>query len=162
MQGTPYSASVGPGNEVTPKDLKRELVAAGFQIYRSEASQLQLAVRVRDNLIMDSGVSVQFDRAQVLGDADTRFGVRCVFRSQQSDHAAETDEEGLARARALARQLEAAGYVECQTRVLPVENPSRPGHFLDTWREVVVEKSPLDWQALLAELAAVLHLTKIG
>src|SRR5690606_18069923 len=148
--------------ELTPKELKQELVAAGFQVYRSEPTQLQLAVRVRENLIMDSGVWVVFDPEQPLRSSETQFGVRCVFRSQQSDHVADGEEQAFARARDLARALEPTGYVERETRVVTVENPSLPGQVLDTWREVVVEKLALGWEELLAELEAALRTTKIA
>lgn len=148
--------------ELTPKELKQELVAAGFQVYRSEAKQLQLAVRVRDNLIMDSGVWVTFDPQQALGHSDTLFGVRCVFRSQQSDHAADGEDQAFRRARELAEALTPTGYVESERRVVQVENPSHPGQLLDTWREVVVEKGELGWEELLTELRAALQATKIA
>lgn len=147
---------------MTPKELKQELVAAGFQVYRSEAKQLQLAVRVRDNLIMDSGVWVTFDPEQVLGHSDTLFGVRCVFRSQQSDHAADGEDQAFRRASELAEALTPTGYVESERRVIQVENPSHPGQLLDTWREVVVEKGELGWNELLTELRAALQATKIA
>ena len=148
--------------ELTPRELKQELVAAGFQVYRSEPTQLQLAVRVRENLIMDSGVWVIFNPEQPLGRTDTQFGVRCVFRSQQSDHSADGDDEAFARARGLAQALEPTGYVERETRVVTVENPSLPGQVLDTWREVVVEKLALGWEELVAELEAALQATKVA
>jgi hypothetical protein len=147
---------------LTPRELKQELVAAGFQVYRSESTQLQLAVRVRENLIMDSGVWVIFNPEQPLGQSDTQFGVRCVFRSQQSDHSADGDDEAFARARELAQALEPTGYIERETRVVTVENPSSPGQVLDTWREVVVEKLALGWEELVAELKAALHMTKVA
>ncbi len=147
---------------MTPKELKQELVAAGFQVYRSEAGQVQLAIRVRDNLIMDSGVWVTFDPLQSFGQSETQFGVRCVFRSQLSDHTSDGDEEAFARARELAQVLEPTGYIERERRVIQVDNPSRPGQLLDTWREVVVEKGALGWDELLAELRAALQATKVA
>ncbi len=131
-------------------------------MYRSEPTQLQLAVRVRENLIMDSGVSVIFNPDQPLGQADTQFGVRCVFRSQQSDYSADGDDEAFARARGLAQALEPIGYIERETRVVTVENPSSPGQVLDTWREVVVEKLALGWEDLVAELKAALQTSKVA
>lgn len=149
-------------NELTPKELKQELVAAGFQVYRSEATQLQLALRVRENLIMDSGVWVTFDPLQCLGHEETQFGVRCVFRTQHSDHSADGEDEAYERARMLAAPLRPGGYVECERRVVQVENPSQPGQVLDTWWEVVVEKGALGWGQLLTELEAALVLPKVS
>jgi len=42
----------------TPAELKKALTAEGFEIYRTTGDRILLADRVRDNLIMDSGVSV--------------------------------------------------------------------------------------------------------
>lgn len=148
--------------ELTPKELKQELVAAGFQVFRSEPTQLQLALRVRENLIMDSGVWVTFNPEQLLGRSDTQFGVRCVFRSQQSDHTADGEDEAFARARELALALQPTGYIERETRVITVENPSLPGQILDTWREVVVEKVALGWEELVSELNAALQAPKVA
>ena len=43
----------------TPSDLKKTLVARGFEVYRTMGDHVILADRVRDNLIMDSGVAVR-------------------------------------------------------------------------------------------------------
>src|SRR5690606_21407517 len=45
------------GATLTPRDLKKTLSAQGFQIYRVFGSSVLLAERVRENLIMDSGVA---------------------------------------------------------------------------------------------------------
>jgi hypothetical protein len=42
----------------TPQTLKKTLVAEGFEVYRTSPSLIILADRVRDNLLMDSGVAV--------------------------------------------------------------------------------------------------------
>ena len=43
----------------TPADLKKTLVARGFEVYRTLGDQVVLADRVRENLIMDSGVAAR-------------------------------------------------------------------------------------------------------
>ena len=43
----------------TPAELKKTLVARGFEVYRTLGDQVVLADRVRDNLIMDSGVAAR-------------------------------------------------------------------------------------------------------
>ena len=43
----------------TPQQLKKALVDAGFIIFRTLADEVMLAERVRENLIMDSGVRLK-------------------------------------------------------------------------------------------------------
>ena len=42
----------------TPADIKRALQGAGFEIYRTQGDVVHVAERVRENLLMDSGVFV--------------------------------------------------------------------------------------------------------
>src|SRR5262249_41968999 len=42
---------------VTPSELKKQLIAAGLEIFRVQGNRVHLADRVRENLIMDGGVS---------------------------------------------------------------------------------------------------------
>jgi len=55
----------------TPSELKKLLLAEGFEVYRTLSDQIVLADRVRDNLIMDSGVA-----ARLGGEPGVRFVVR--------------------------------------------------------------------------------------
>ena len=43
----------------TPQQLKKALVSAGFQVFRTLGEEIVLAERVRENLIMDSGVRLR-------------------------------------------------------------------------------------------------------
>ena len=45
--------------------VKAALTEAGFEVYRTTADNVHLAERVRDNLIMDSGVFVSADGTTV-------------------------------------------------------------------------------------------------
>src|SRR5436853_550872 len=40
-------------------EIKKALLASGFEVYRTRGNEVHSADRVRDNLIMDSGVSVR-------------------------------------------------------------------------------------------------------
>ena len=42
----------------SPNSLKKTLLADGFEVYRTSPNLIILADRVRDNLLMDSGVAV--------------------------------------------------------------------------------------------------------
>src|SRR5882672_4871149 len=84
-------------------EIKKALIAAGFEVYRTRGTEVQIADRVRDNLIMDSGVSVH--------SAD-EVRVRFVVRAQRSDCPTESPAVLFERARALAGPANTRGFVE--------------------------------------------------
>jgi hypothetical protein len=147
---------------LTPKELKQELVARGFLVLRSEPRRLVLAIRERENLIMDSGVWVEFEPDSELAGADTRFVVGCTVRSHQSDSRGETPTVGQERARNLAVSFSRFGYRETEVRSIDVKSPSAPEQTLDTWQEVLLAKSDVRWIDLEQELTQVLGLPKIA
>jgi hypothetical protein len=116
-------------------------------------SEVVLADRVRDNLIMDSGV------AAVCMDA---FGVRIVMRAQASDHPSSSEAELFDFARALGKAACEARYEETRTAVIPVPDPADGERTLDTWYEVTYEKSGLDLARLVLELRQALQFRKIA
>ncbi len=83
----------------TPSELKKLLSNAGFEIYRTAGDRVELADRVRDNLIMDSGVSVLAAGGELV--------VRFITRAQASEFTGESEEQLFERAR-----LMGAGAVE--------------------------------------------------
>src|SRR5207237_2061540 len=87
----------------TPSELKKLLLAEGFEVYRTLSDQIILADRVRDNLIMDSGVAAR------LG-SEPR--VRFIVRAQASDFPADSTAEIFERARRMAAEARARGYHE--------------------------------------------------
>lgn len=142
--------------ETRLKELKKRLAAEGFQVFRTQQAEIVLADRVRDNLIMDSGVRVLME-PQGRG-----YLVRCVLRSQRSDHPADTDEDGLSRARELSGALCQSGYCEVEERISRLADPNAPGSDLDVWRELVLQKQVPDWAGLVAEVRHVLSLPKLA
>jgi hypothetical protein len=58
----------------TPQQLKKALVGAGFQVFRTLGDEIVLAERVRENLIMDSGVRLK---------ASEPLQVKVIFRAQR-------------------------------------------------------------------------------
>jgi hypothetical protein len=112
-------------------DVKKALLAAGFEVYRTIGSEVQVADRVRDNLIMDSGVSVR---------AESSLAVRVVVRAQLSDFPADTPESLLDRARAAAAFVVSRGYLEIEAQETPIRDPVDPARTLDTWYEVCYER----------------------
>jgi len=135
----------------TPSELKKTLVARGFEVYRTLSDQVVLADRVRDNLIMDSGVAAK--PGEVLA-------VRFVVRAQASDFPSAKAEDLFARARACAAEAETRGYAEVGKAEVPVRDPGDASSTLDTWYEVSFERSVADEDELEKELRYALALEK--
>lgn len=149
-------------NALTPKELKQELVAMGFLVLRTDSRRVVLAARERENLIMDSGVWIEFDPDAALLDAETRFVVGCAVRSHHSDNRGESPLDGQARARTLTGAFERVGYCETGVRSVDVTSPSAPDQILDTWHEVLLAKANVRWADLAVELASALRLPKVA
>jgi hypothetical protein len=115
----------------TPTELKKQLTLAGLEVFRIQGSRVCLADRVRENLIMDSGVSV------TVGDA---LVIRFVVRAQASHFPGLTAEKLFGMARKAAAASEARGYREVETMVVPIKDPGGGPGTLDTWYEVAFER----------------------
>jgi hypothetical protein len=137
----------------TIADVKKALIAAGFEVYRTSGNEVLLADRVRDNLIMDSGVSVR---------AESSLAVRVVVRAQLSDFPAdaETGNSLFDRARATAGAVVSRGYVEKQSQASPMRDPGDPSRTLDTWYEIWYEKPVANLAEAVAEVGFALKLEK--
>jgi hypothetical protein len=149
-------------NALTPKELKQELIAKGFLVLRSDARRVVLATRERENLIMDSGVWIEFEPEDELLAHETRFVIGCAVRSQHSDNRGESPHAGQERARVVALGFAPFGYSETGVRSVEVKSPSAPTQTLDTWQEVLLAKSDVRLADLPAELKTVLGLPKIA
>lgn len=135
----------------SPRELKKTLIKEGFEIYRTLEDLVVLAERVRDNLIMDSGVAAR------AGDA---LAVRVVLRAQAHDFPGETPDQLIGRARELAKALTSRGYTEVQAQTVPVLDPGDNSKILDTWYEVSLECSVSETRELLEELKFALGVDK--
>jgi hypothetical protein len=135
----------------TPNDLKKTLVARGFEVYRTLGDQVVLADRVRDNLIMDSGVAAR---------PGSVLAVRFVVRCQQSDFPSASEDDLFTRARACAAEAIERGYAEIGVASVPVKDPGDATHTLDTWYEVSYERPVGDEDELERELRYALGLEK--
>jgi len=136
-----------------PAALKKALVSEGFEIYRTGPNLISLADRVRDNLLMDSGVSV----VQGAG-----LAVRLILRAQAADFPGDDIDGLFARARALATPLSAKGYREISAAAVPVHDPSDKGRTLDTWYEVTYERDVTGEPELFDELRFVLSQPRVA
>lgn len=132
-------------------DVKRALVEAGLEVYRTRGDEVQIADRVRENLIMDSGVSLA---------AGSPLRVGFIVRAQRSDFPADPIAELFARARALAEDAAARGFIEREARVSDMNDPGDPSRTLDTWYEVRFEKAVGDIGQALVEARFALSLEK--
>jgi hypothetical protein len=135
----------------TPSELKKLLLAEGFEVYRTQSDQIVLADRVRDNLIMDSGVAAR------LGDEPS---VRFIVRAQASDFPADSSDEIFERARRMAADALVRNYREVAVNRVEVRDPGDSTQTLDVWHEVSFEKKLASNDELIAELRYALALEK--
>jgi hypothetical protein len=116
---------------LTPQQLKKALVTAGFQVFRTLGDEIVLAERVRENLIMDSGVRVK---------ATEPLQVRIIFKAQRGHFPGEDDGHLFDRARKLAAAALASGFAEVASAISPVADPTDASRTLDTFFEVTCSK----------------------
>ena len=132
-------------------EIRKALIAAGFELYRTRGDEVQVADRVRDNLIMDSGVSVK---------AKGSLTVKVVVRAQRSDFPNEGAATLFERARQLASGAVSRGYVETATLTNPMQDPADPARTLDTWYEVCFEKVVETLEEAMTEVGFALKVEK--
>lgn len=117
----------------TPQELKKALVEGGFEVFRTLPEEVVLAERVRENLILDSGVR--------LGPGDgAGVRVRLVLRAQRTDFPGDDDDTLFDRVRKLAGPALAEGFVEVSTNLNVVKDPADPERTLDTFYEVFLAR----------------------
>ena len=137
----------------TPQQLKKTLVASGFEVFRTLPEEIVLAERVRENLILDSGV-----RLGLLGEGG--FRVRVVLRAQRADFPNDDDNELFARVRSLALPAIADGFIETMTNVNAVKDPAEPERTLDTFYEISLAREIATVEEALPILKFALSLEK--
>ncbi len=116
-------------SQPTPAQLKKALIAGGFEVFRTLPEEVVLAERVRENLILDSGVR--------LGPTpEGRLRVRVVMRAQRADFPSEEESALFDRVRKLAEPAIADGFAELSTNVNAVKDPADPSRTLDTFYEL--------------------------
>lgn len=115
---------------MTPQQLKKALLQAGLEVYRTLGDEIVLADRPRENLILDSGVRV---RTPLNG----TFRLRLLFRAEQSAFSSDGPERLFERARELSASALEHGFSELGTQVTPMKDPADPERTLDTFYEVI-------------------------
>jgi hypothetical protein len=123
-------------------ELKRRLRAEGFEIYRTREGRVSLAERVRDNLILDSGIAVgPLDSPHERWNAsEGEFDIHVTVRAQASHFPRATPDAVAARANELAEGLTDQGYQRESNRISGLPDPGDPKRILDTSYEVVLRR----------------------
>lgn len=137
-----------------PQQLKRLLRAEGFEIYRTRETDVVLAERVRDNLIMDSGVAVI---PQANGNS---LGIAVVIRAQATHFPGASADHVLAHARGLAEAFESLGYRAAEAQIRELADPSNPGRSLDTSYEIPLTREVDSEEELVDQLKQALALRR--
>lgn len=134
----------------TPTEIKKALIAAGFEYYRTKGDVVHVAERVRENLLMDSGIFIHAGRGSV----------GFVVRAQHTDFPHEDDDQLFRRARALAVSALARGYREVEATTRPIFDPGDDQRRIDTWYEILFERDAADLAAALEEVRFALTFPK--
>jgi len=113
-------------------ELKKALVDAGFEIYRTNEDEIQLAERIRLH-IMDSGVRVR---------TGPNLTIEFTARSQRSDFPNADADELFDRVRAVVGgPAHERGFREKAYATVNVTDPVNDARILDVWHEVTYLKS---------------------
>jgi hypothetical protein len=137
--------------QLTPQQMKKALVEAGFEVFRTLGAEIVLAERPRENLIMDSGVRLKIG---------TPLQVRLILRAQKADYPNEDDAHLFDRVRKLAEAAISGGFAESQTTVSKVNDPGDEERTLDTFYEILYVKDAPSLEAAIGELKFAMTLEK--
>jgi hypothetical protein len=140
-ESLPYNAS----------RMKRALIEAGFEVFRTRGEEIILAERPRENLIMDSGVRLRLTDS---------LEVRVVLRAQKADFPNEEEGRLFERVRKLADNAVSAGFAEVGTSITRVADPGDAERTLDTFYDITYAKPTAALSDALTELKFALSLEK--
>jgi hypothetical protein len=137
---------------LTPQEMKKALTRAGFLVFRTHGDDVILAERVRENLIMDSGVRLR---------AGAPLVVRVILRAQRGDFPNEDEGRLFERVNRLAEPAKASGFAEVERHVAPVTDPGDPTRTLDTFYEITLAKDAADIESALENVQLAMGLEKM-
>jgi len=131
--------------------IRRTLIEAGFEVFRTRGEEIILAERPRENLIMDSGVRLHVGPA---------LEIRIVLRAQKADFPNDDDAYLFERVRKLAAAAVTGGFAEVGTAMTPVTDPGDAQRTLDTFYEITYAKPAKALDDALVELKFAMSLEK--
>jgi hypothetical protein len=131
--------------------IRRTLIEAGFEVFRTRGEEIVLAERPRENLIMDSGVRLRFVAP---------LEVRIVLRVQKADFPNDDDTFLFERVRKLAMPALSEGFTEVSTAMTRVADPGDAERTLDTFYEITYSKAAAALDDALVELKFAMSLEK--
>jgi hypothetical protein len=131
--------------------IKKALIEAGFEVFRTRTEEIVLAERPRENLIMDSGVRLRLTSS---------LEVRVVLRAQKADFPNDEDARLFERVRHLASGALAAGFAEVGTSVTRMPDPGDAERTLDTFYEITYAKATAALEEAMSELKFAMSLEK--
>ncbi len=121
-------------------EIKQSLVESGLEVYRTTGQEVIVADRVRDNLILDSGVRVR---------AGDKMSVCVIMGLRRGQFPNESDDQVFERLRKLTASASAHGFSEERSGTSAVNDPADAERTLDTFFEVVLVKSAADKAGML-------------
>jgi|SRR5580704_4176875 hypothetical protein len=131
--------------------IRRTLIEAGFEVFRTRGEEIVLAERPRENLIMDSGVRLRTGES---------LEVRIVLRVQKADFPNDDDGALFDRVRKLAMPALSGGFVEVSSATTRVADPGDAERTLDTFYEITYAKPANALDDALVELKFAMSLEK--
>ncbi len=134
----PESPSVAPPS--TASHLKRVLIDAGFEVFRTRGDEIVLAERPRENLIMDSGIRLI---------AREPPEVHVMLRAQKADYPNEDDAHLFDRVRALAAGVLSRGFVEASSATTRIRDPGDASRTLDVFYEITFVRTAVSLEEAL-------------
>ncbi len=138
---------------LTQQELKRAVAQAGFLVFRTVGDDIILAERVRENLIMDSGVRLR---------GGSPLSVRIVMRAQRGDFPSEEEQSLFERVSRLAEPARDGGFREVERNVAPVVDPGDASRTLDTFYEITLAKDVESLESAIEELRFAVTLEKMA
>lgn len=124
---------------VDPRELKRALVAAGFEVFRTRGDEIHLAERHNVSL-MEAGVRVR---------GGVTPAVFVVARAQRSDASSSRAEQLFDLVRARLLPLCEQGFAEVSAEPREIRSVNDPTLLVDTWYEVTYSCDASDIEGLL-------------